>query len=60
VTIDRGFEHQQNLKALRFGLVIVHFAKNKVEFYRPIFSLQSSRTCTDTSLREHLSTARPE
>jgi hypothetical protein len=37
VTIDRGFEHQQNLKALRFGLVIVHVAKNKVEFYRPLF-----------------------
>ena len=37
LTIDRGFEHQQNLKALRFGLVIVHVAKNKVEFYRPIF-----------------------
>ena len=37
VTIDRGFEYQQNLKALRFGLVIVHVAKNKVEFYRPIF-----------------------
>ena len=37
VTIDRGFEYQHNLKALRFGLVIVHVAKNKVEFYRPIF-----------------------
>ena len=37
LTIDRGFEYQHNLKAFRFGLVIVHVAKNKVEFYRPIF-----------------------
>lgn len=42
VTIDQGFEHQQNLKALRFGLVIVHIAKNKVEFYRPIFGRMES------------------
>jgi predicted nuclease of predicted toxin-antitoxin system len=38
VTIDQGFEHQHNLKALRLGIVIVHVAKNKVEFYRPLFS----------------------
>jgi len=37
VTTDQGFEHQQNLKALRFGLLIIHVPKNKVEFYRPLF-----------------------
>ncbi len=37
VTIDQGFEHQQNLKILRFGLLIIHVARNKVEFYRPLF-----------------------
>lgn|GEM_PF-603394 len=36
VTIDRGFEFQHNLKTLRFGIVIVHVARNKVEFYRPL------------------------
>ena len=37
VTADQGFEHQQNLKTLRFGLLIVHVPRNKVEFYRPLF-----------------------
>ncbi|BDC51685.1 hypothetical protein F183_A40000 [Bryobacterales bacterium F-183] len=37
VTADRGFEHQHNLKALRFGIVIVHVARNQVRFYRPLF-----------------------
>ncbi len=37
ITIDRGFEHQHNLKALRFGIVILHVSKNKVEFYRPLY-----------------------
>ena len=37
VTTDQGFEHQQNLKTLRFGLVIIHVPRNKVEFYRPLF-----------------------
>ena len=36
ITIDRGFEFQQNLRKLVFGLVIVHVARNKVEFYREI------------------------
>src|SRR5712692_5993952 len=36
VTIDHGFEYQHNLKKLRFGLVIVHVSKNKMEFYRPL------------------------
>ena len=37
VTADQGFEHQQNLKSLSFGLLIIHVARNKVEFYRPLF-----------------------
>jgi len=36
VTIDQGFEHEHNLKKLRFGIVIVHVPKNKVEFYWPL------------------------
>ena len=36
VTIDQGLEFEHNLKKLRFGLVIVHVPKNKVEFYRPV------------------------
>ena len=37
VTTDQGFEHQQNLKSLRFGILIIHVPRNKVEFYRPLF-----------------------
>jgi hypothetical protein len=33
VTIDGGFEHEHNLRKLSFGIVIVHVARNKVEFY---------------------------
>ncbi len=33
VTIDRGLEYEHNLKKLRFGVVIVHVVKNKLEFY---------------------------
>ncbi len=36
VTIDQGMEYEHNLKSLRFGLVIVHVPKNKVEFYLPL------------------------
>jgi len=36
VTIDQGMEHEHNLKRLRFGLVIVHVPKNKVECYKPL------------------------
>jgi predicted nuclease of predicted toxin-antitoxin system len=39
ITNDKGFEHQHNLKRLQFGIVIVHLAKNKIEFYRPLFPL---------------------
>jgi len=38
VTADRGFEHEHNLKSLRFGIVIVHAARNKVTFYRPLYA----------------------
>jgi hypothetical protein len=37
VTADRGFEHEHNLKTLSFGIVIVHVARNKIDFYRPLF-----------------------
>jgi hypothetical protein len=34
ITADRGFEH--DLKSLSFGIVIVHVARNKITFYRPL------------------------
>jgi len=37
VTTDQGFEYQQNLRTFRFGLLIIHVPRNKVEFYRPLF-----------------------
>ena len=37
VTADRGFEHQHDLKALSFGIVIVHLTRNKIAFYRPLY-----------------------
>jgi hypothetical protein len=37
VTADRGFEHEHNLKSMPFGIVIVHVARNKFAFYRPLF-----------------------
>ena len=42
VTIDQGFEHQQNLNKLRFGLLIIHVERNKVDFYRPLFEQMRS------------------
>jgi hypothetical protein len=38
VTIDGGFEHEHNLRKLSLGIVIVHVARNKVEFYRELAS----------------------
>ena len=38
VTIDRGFEFEHNLAKLTFGIVIVHVTKNRIEYYRPIFT----------------------
>jgi hypothetical protein len=37
ITADRGFEHEHDLKSLSFGIVIVHVARNKIVFYRPLF-----------------------
>jgi predicted nuclease of predicted toxin-antitoxin system len=37
VTIDKGFEHEHNLKKLSFGIVIVHVLRNRMEYYRPLF-----------------------
>ena len=37
VTIDKGFEHEHNLKKLSFGIVIVHVPKDRMECYRPLF-----------------------
>jgi predicted nuclease of predicted toxin-antitoxin system len=36
VTIDRGFEHQHNLKNRRIGIVIVRVSKNKAVSYRAL------------------------
>ncbi|MBI3694021.1 MAG: hypothetical protein HY238_04155, partial [Acidobacteria bacterium] len=36
ITIDQGLEYEHNLKKLRFGVVIVHVVKNKLEFYLPL------------------------
>jgi hypothetical protein len=38
VTADRGFEPEHDLKSLSFGIVIVHVARNKITFYRPLFT----------------------
>jgi predicted nuclease of predicted toxin-antitoxin system len=38
VTIDKGFEHEHNLRKMTFGIVIVHIPKNRMEYYRPLFS----------------------
>ncbi len=49
VTADRGFEHQHNLKSLSFGIVVLHVARNKIDFYRPLFP----------ELRNAIATVRP-
>jgi predicted nuclease of predicted toxin-antitoxin system len=36
ITADRGFEYEHNLAKLDFGILIVHVAKNNVDFYRPL------------------------
>jgi hypothetical protein len=33
----QGFEHEHDLRSLAFGIVIVHVARNKINFYRPLF-----------------------
>jgi hypothetical protein len=37
VTIDQGFEFQQDLNSLEFGLLIIRVERNKLEYYRPLF-----------------------
>jgi hypothetical protein len=46
VTADRGFEHEHDLKSLSFGIVIVHVARNKIAFYRPLFPELSQAVAT--------------
>ena len=36
LTLDRGFEFQQNLKKLTFGIVIINATRNRQEDYRPL------------------------
>ena len=38
VTIDAGFESEHNLKKLTFGIVIAQVPKNRIEYYRPLFT----------------------
>lgn len=38
MTTDKGFEYEHNLKNLAFGIVIVHVARNRMEYYRPLFA----------------------
>ena len=37
ITADRGSGHEHDRKSLSFGIVIVHVARNKINFYRPLF-----------------------
>jgi|HubBroStandDraft_6_1064221.scaffolds.fasta_scaffold1367594_1 hypothetical protein len=37
ITADRGFEYEHDIKSFSFGIVIVHVARNKINFYRPVF-----------------------
>src|SRR5271163_4489082 len=37
VTLDKNLEYQQNLRLLRFGIVVVDVPDNKIDSYRPIF-----------------------
>jgi predicted nuclease of predicted toxin-antitoxin system len=36
VTMDRGIEHQQNLSALPFGIVLIRAASNRMEHLEPL------------------------
>jgi len=49
VTADRGFEHEHDLKSLSFGIVIVHVARNKINFYRPLFPQLLNAVATVTT-----------
>jgi hypothetical protein len=36
VTIDQGFEHEHKLSSLRFGIVIVRVARNRIAHYEAL------------------------
>ena len=36
VTMDRGIEHQQNLSALSFGVLLIRAASNRMEHLDPL------------------------
>jgi len=36
VTVDRKLEHQQNVRLLNLGIVVVHVRNNQFESYRPL------------------------
>ncbi len=36
ITLDHGFEHEQNLKSLKFGIVIVHVRRNRMDYFLPL------------------------
>jgi hypothetical protein len=36
VTMDRGIEHQQNLAALSFGVLLIRAASNRMEHIEPL------------------------
>ena len=36
VTTDKGIEHQQNWRALPFGVLVVHVLRNRVDYYEPL------------------------
>lgn len=37
VTLDKNLEYQQNLRLLKFGIVVVGVPDNKLVSYRPLF-----------------------
>jgi hypothetical protein len=37
ITADQGFGYEHDLESLSFGIGIVHAARNKISFYRPLF-----------------------
>ena len=52
VTIDRKLEHQQNLKKLQLGVVVVHVQNNELSSHRPLFGalLRAAETVTRARL----------
>ena len=36
VTMDRGIEHQQNIAALPFGVILIHAASNRMGHLEPL------------------------